>query len=81
MEQTRAGSGIVNPVPRSRRRSGTAKIQTVKGSRVEICKANTTRPFTGWIGGADGKDFIVLDEELWYNKRGFFASLGDKANR
>ena len=35
----------------------TAKIQTVKGLRVEIfcalCKKNTTRPLTVWIGGTD----------------------------
>ena len=37
----------------------TAKIQTVKGLRVEIfsrtLRKNTTRPLTVWIGGTDGK--------------------------
>jgi len=35
----------------------TAKIQTVKGLRVEIfsrpVRKNTTRPLTAWIGGTD----------------------------
>lgn len=49
MERTMAGTGFT-PVPRCRRRNGTAKIRTVKGSRVEICGANTTRPLTARIG-------------------------------
>jgi hypothetical protein len=45
----------------------TAKIQTVKGLRVEIFSVlrlrqkNTTRPFTVWIDGAGGEVFIVLN--------------------
>ena len=65
MKQTKTGSRIVfYPVPRFRRRNATAKIQTVKGLRVEIfsrpLRKNTTRPLTVWIGVTDGEVFIVL---------------------
>ena len=31
-----SGAGLINPVPRCRRRNDTAKVRAVKGSRVEI---------------------------------------------
>ena len=47
----------------------TAKIQTVKGLRVEIFSRtlgkNTTRPLTVWIVGTD----IVFRNWVWYNSR------------
>ena len=49
----------------------TAKIQTVKGLRVEIfsrtLRKNTTRPLTVWIVGTDGRTGIVFRNLLWYN--------------
>ena len=53
MEQSATGKRIY-PVPRCRRRNGTAKIRFVKGGtkwrewRFSI--ENTTRPFTKWVG-------------------------------
>ena len=59
MKLPTSGAGLLNPVPRCRQRNGTAKIQTVNGSRVEIfsrlLRKNTTCPLTVWIGGADKK--------------------------
>ena len=47
------GGGSFAPVPRFRQSRDTAKIQPVKGLRVEILRQqNTTRPLTGWIGVA-----------------------------
>jgi len=65
MKWTKTGNGIVfYPVSRLLWRNATAKIQTVKGLRVEIfsrpLRKNTTRPLTVWIGGTDGEVLIVL---------------------
>ena len=47
------GGNFPYPVPRFRQGHDTAKIQPVKGLRVEILRQqNTTRPLTGWIGVA-----------------------------
>ena len=49
----------------------TAKIQTVKGLRVEIfsrtLRKNTTRPLTVWIVGTDGRTGIFFRNWVWYN--------------
>ncbi len=51
VEWSRRQRAGLYPVPRCRRRNGTAKIQPVKGLRVEILhQQNTIRPLTGWIG-------------------------------
>lgn len=52
-ERKLSRSKMIFSVSRFRRRSGTAKIQSVKGLRVEICVANTTRPLTVWMVGTD----------------------------
>ncbi|MFI8715679.1 hypothetical protein QIH01_08510 [Brevibacillus brevis] len=50
---SRSPTRISPPVPRFRQSRDTAKIQPVKGLRVEILRQqNTTRPLTGWIGVA-----------------------------
>lgn len=68
MKRAAAGAGLLNPVPRCRRRNGTAKIQPVNGSRVEIflrpLRKNTTRPLIGWIGGTDKA--IILFRSVGY---------------
>lgn len=50
----------------------TAKIQAVKGLRVEIfshpLRKNTTRPLTVWIVGTDGEVQIVFIGWLCYNE-------------
>ncbi|MEY8237847.1 hypothetical protein AALA36_19420 [Lachnospiraceae bacterium 66-29] len=49
----------------------TAKIQTVKGLRVEIfsrsLRKNTTRPLTVWIVGTDVERGIAFRNWVWYN--------------
>ena len=59
MERTKAGQGCQILFPVFGGEMATAKIQTVKGVRVEIfsrtLRKNTTRPLTVWIGGTDGK--------------------------
>lgn len=80
MKRTETGAGFFYPVLRFRRRNGTAKIQTVKGLRVEIfsrpLRKNTTRPLTVWIGGTDGEMHIVFMERLCYNKVKFLYVFG-----
>jgi hypothetical protein len=61
MKQTEMGNRIaLYPVPRFRRRNGTAKIQIGKGSRVEKFPRHlrkfTTRPLRIWIGGTVGRE-------------------------
>jgi len=57
----------------------TAKIQTVKGLRVEIfsrpLRKNTTRPLTVWIVGT-GKMLIVFRYRIWYNSFGTDRQIG-----
>ena len=49
----------------------TAKIQTVKGLRVEIfsrsLRKNTTRPLTVWIVGTDIERGIAFRNWIWHN--------------
>ena len=55
MKRTKAGAGCKILFPVFGGEMATAKIQTVKGLRVEIfsrpLQKNTTRPLTVWIGG------------------------------
>jgi len=57
MKRAETGDGIAfSPVPRFRRRNGTAKIQTVKGVEggdffAAYKRKNTTCPLTVWIVG------------------------------
>jgi hypothetical protein len=57
MEQTKAGQDFFILFPVFGSEMATAKIQTVKGLRVEIfsrsLRKNTTRPLTVWIVGTD----------------------------
>ena len=63
------GSKILFPVFGGEMRA--AKIQTVKGLRVEIfsrcVRKNTTRPLTVWIVGMDGEVQIAFVKEICYN--------------
>ena len=73
MERTKAGGqGCKILFPVFGGEMVTAKIQTVKGLRVEIfshpVRKNTTRPLTVWIGGTD------LDQDLF--SIGRCATLG-----
>ncbi|ERI76504.1 hypothetical protein CLOSYM_02588 [[Clostridium] symbiosum ATCC 14940] len=58
MERTKTGQDFFILFPVFGGEMTTAKIQTVKGLRVEIfsrsLRKNTTRPLTVWIGGTDG---------------------------
>jgi len=57
MEQTKTGQDFFILFPVFGGEMATAKIQTVKGLRVEIfsrsLRKNTTRPLTVWIVGTD----------------------------
>ena len=54
---------VLFPVPRCRQRNGTAKIQTVKGERVEIFRAKRRKydPTLDWLDRWNGKERQKLE--------------------
>jgi len=60
------GAGLFNPVPRFRRRNGTAKIQTVKGLRVEIFRAFCGKYYPA-LGGLDRRNGLVWRKKAAYD--------------
>ncbi|RKJ43629.1 hypothetical protein D7X98_15495 [bacterium 1XD8-76] len=64
MKRTKAGQGCQILFPVFGGEMATAKIQTVKGLRVEIfsrsLRKNTTRPLTVWIVGTDAERRLLF---------------------